>query len=160
MAYSFGETVAWGLDWHVQKYLNEQASRKNLMFGWLRIIVMYLRNKHNQLDTLFTFTCTLLRFKVSTCFGQFLPIFRRHYTNAGLVIIVCGCRCGLVSEMMLPPVVLPNWAGKHNRWNHNILVHRPHNHTLSDIPPIQFVFQVTQKDLRSSLMMAGYCWNM
>jgi hypothetical protein len=38
--------------------------------------------------------------------------------------------------------------------------HRPRNHTLYDTPPIQFVFQVTQKDLRSSLMMAGYCRNM
>jgi hypothetical protein len=38
--------------------------------------------------------------------------------------------------------------------------HRSRNHTLCDIPPIQFVFQVTQKDLRSSLMMAGYCRNM
>jgi hypothetical protein len=28
------------------------------------------------------------------------------------------------------------------------------------IPPIRFVFQVTQKDKRSSLMMAGYCQNM
>jgi hypothetical protein len=26
-----------------------------------------------------------------------LPIFRRHYTNAGLVTVVCDCRCGLVS---------------------------------------------------------------
>jgi hypothetical protein len=34
------------------------------------------------------------------------------------------------------------------------------NHTLHDIPPIRFVFQVTQEDLRSSLMMAGYCRNM
>jgi hypothetical protein len=29
-----------------------------------------------------------------------------------------------------------------------------------DIPPIRFVFQVTQKDLRQPLMMAGYCRNM
>jgi hypothetical protein len=29
-----------------------------------------------------------------------------------------------------------------------------------DIPPNQFEFQVTQKDLRSCLMMAGYCRNM
>jgi hypothetical protein len=29
-----------------------------------------------------------------------------------------------------------------------------------DIPPIIFVFQVTQNDLRSYLMMAGYCRNM
>jgi hypothetical protein len=38
--------------------------------------------------------------------------------------------------------------------------HRPRNHTLYDIPPIQFVFQVTQNVLRSSLMMAGYCRDM
>jgi hypothetical protein len=38
--------------------------------------------------------------------------------------------------------------------------HRPRNHTLYDIPPFLFVFQVTQKDIRSSLMMAGYCRNM
>jgi hypothetical protein len=29
-----------------------------------------------------------------------------------------------------------------------------------DIPPIRFVFQVTQEDLISSLMMTGYCQNM
>jgi hypothetical protein len=47
-----------------------------------------LRNKHNQLDTHFTLTITLLRFKVSTCFGHYLPIIRRHYTNAALVTVV------------------------------------------------------------------------
>jgi hypothetical protein len=51
--------------------------------------------------------------------------------------------------------------GRHNRPNHDNPAHMPRNHTLFDrIPPIQFVFQVTQKDLRSSLMMAGYCRNM
>jgi hypothetical protein len=40
---------------------------------------------------------TLLRFTVSTCFGHYLPILKRRYTNAGLVTVVCGCRCGLVS---------------------------------------------------------------
>jgi hypothetical protein len=34
------------------------------------------------------------------------------------------------------------------------------NHTLYDIPHIPFVFQVTQNDLRSSLMMTDYCQNM
>jgi hypothetical protein len=34
---------------------------------------------------------------------------------------------------------------------------RSQNHTLYDIPPIRFVYQVTQEDLRSCLMMAGYC---
>jgi hypothetical protein len=62
-----------------------------------------LRNKDNQLDTLFTFTYILLRLKVSTCFGHYLPIFRRHYTDAALVTIVCGCRCGLVSGLTVFP---------------------------------------------------------
>jgi hypothetical protein len=44
--------------------------------------------------------------------------------------------------------------------NHNTAAHRPGNHTVYDKPPIWFVFQVTQKYLRSSLMMAGYCQNM
>jgi hypothetical protein len=36
-------------------------------------------------------------FSVSTCFGHWLPILRRYYTNTGLVTIVCSCRCVLVS---------------------------------------------------------------
>jgi hypothetical protein len=32
--------------------------------------------------------------------------------------------------------------------------------TLYDIPPIGFIFQGTQKDPRSSMMIAGYCRNM
>jgi hypothetical protein len=48
-------------------------------------------------------------------------------------------------------------TGKHNRWNHDNLAHRSHNHTLYDIPPIPFVIETTQKDLRSSLMMADDC---
>jgi hypothetical protein len=51
-------------------------------------------------------------------------------------------------------------AGKDNRRNHENPTHRPRNHTLYGIPPIRFVFQVTPKDLRRSLMMAGYCRNM
>jgi hypothetical protein len=57
----------------------------------------YLSNKHNQLHAHFTFTYTSLIFNVSTCFGHYLPILRRHYTDAELVTIVCSCRCGLVS---------------------------------------------------------------
>jgi hypothetical protein len=51
-----------------------------------------LRHIYNQRDAHFTFTYTLLRFTLSTCF---LPIFRRHYTKADLVTIVRSCRCGL-----------------------------------------------------------------
>jgi hypothetical protein len=57
-------------------------------------------------------------------------------------------------------VVLLSAAGKHTRQNHNTPAHRPRNHTLNDIPPIRFVFQVTQGNLISSLMMTGYCRNM
>jgi hypothetical protein len=68
-----------------------------------------------------------------------------YHIMCGYVAYVPEC-CG--SEME---------AGKHNRQNHDTLAHRPYNHTLYDIPPNQFVFQVTQKELGSSLMMAGYC---
>jgi hypothetical protein len=44
--------------------------------------------------------------------------------------------------------------------NHDNSANRLRNHTLYYIPPIRFVFEVTQKDLRSSLMMEGYCRNM
>jgi hypothetical protein len=55
-----------------------------------------LGNKQTTWCTLH-FHYTLLRFKFSTCFGHYLPIFRRHYMNAGLVTIVCSCKCGLIS---------------------------------------------------------------
>jgi hypothetical protein len=51
-------------------------------------------------------------------------------------------------------------AGKHNGRHHDNPAHRPRNHTLYDKPLIRIVFHVTQKDRRSSLMMAGYCRNM
>jgi hypothetical protein len=38
--------------------------------------------------------------------------------------------------------------------------HGSRDHTLFDIPHIRFVFQITQEDLISSLMIAGYCRNM
>jgi hypothetical protein len=44
--------------------------------------------------------------------------------------------------------------------NHDNPAHRLRNHTLYDVPPIRFLFQVTQKDIRSPLMMAGYYRNM
>jgi hypothetical protein len=35
----------------------------------------------------------------------------------------------------------------------------PDCHTLYVTPPIRFVLQVTQEDLRGSLMIVSYCWN-
>jgi hypothetical protein len=46
-----------------------------------------LRHKHDQIDAHFTFTCNLLRFNVSTCFGHYSSILRRYYTDAELVTI-------------------------------------------------------------------------
>jgi hypothetical protein len=96
---------------------------------------------------------------------------------------VSSCICKMTLLQAGWSVVLPSWAvlGSktdrtttlrhtghvtkryviyHSFWNHDTLAHRPRNYTLCDIPPIRFVFQVTQKALRSSLMVAGYCRNM
>jgi hypothetical protein len=51
-------------------------------------------------------------------------------------------------------------TGKHNRLNHDTPAHRPSNHTIYAKSPIGFVFQVTQTDARSSLMMVDNCRNM
>jgi hypothetical protein len=59
------------------------------LFCWPRVIVTSLHNKHNQLETHFTFTYALLRFKVSTCFGRYLSIFRRQFWWLLLVEIIC-----------------------------------------------------------------------
>jgi hypothetical protein len=48
---------------------------------------------------------------------------------------------------------------EHNKRNHNTPAHRPHKHTLYDIPPIRSAFQVTQTNSRISLMMADHCRN-
>jgi hypothetical protein len=72
------------------------ASKKNNLED-LIVRCNYVINTTNLIHTRFTFTYTSLMFKVSTCFAHYLPIFRRHYTNDGLVSTVCGCRCGLIS---------------------------------------------------------------
>jgi hypothetical protein len=54
----------------------------------------YVINTTNLIHTLLSF---LFKFKASICFWHHLPIFRRRYTNAVLVSVVCGDRCGLFS---------------------------------------------------------------
>jgi hypothetical protein len=56
-------------------------------------------------------------------------------------------------------LIVPS-VGTHNTRSHDNPAHRPRNHTLYDIPTLSCVFQVTQEDPISSLMMAGYCRNM
>jgi hypothetical protein len=87
--------------------------------------------------------CTILIFHVLApkCFGSSLP-------SSG--------------SFLDPPKLLEiqvEWAVYHIMC-HDTPAHRSRNHTLYDTPPIRFVFQVTQEDLRNSLMMAGYCRNM
>jgi hypothetical protein len=95
-------------------------------------------------------TTPLFHILAPTCFGSSLPSSGSFLDPSKLLEI----QIGWVVYLLCFP------AGKHNRWDHNNPAHRPRNHTLFDTPPIRFVFQVTQKDLRSSLMMAGYCQNM
>jgi hypothetical protein len=49
-------------------------------------------------------------------------------------------------SVVVPFAMLPSTAGKHNKHNHNTLPHRPHKHTLYDIPPLLSAFQVTQDE--------------
>jgi hypothetical protein len=55
-------------------------------------------NASNLIHTSFSLSL-LFGFKTSTCFGHHLPIFRRHYTNAVLVSVVCDDRCGLPTSI-------------------------------------------------------------
>jgi hypothetical protein len=108
--------------------------------------------------------CTTALFCIlaATCFGSGLPSSGSFLEPSELLEIkiewvVCHVTCGYVACV---PDCCGCCAGKHNRPNHDTPAHKSRNHTLYDIPPIRFVFQVTQKDVRSSLMMAGYCRNM
>jgi hypothetical protein len=77
-----------------------------------------------------------------------------YHITCGYMACVPECRGAVCCASQLSS------AGKHNRRNHDTSAHRPSDHTLYDKSPIWFVFQVTQKDLRSSLIMADYCRNM
>jgi hypothetical protein len=119
----------------------------NLMFCWPCIIVTSLHNKHNQIDAQFIFTYTLLRFNIY--------MFWALLSSGGTTWMqIWWILCAVVDVYWsqdvgrLQSVVLPTAA------------HRPRKHTLYDITPIQSVFQVTQTDPRSYLMMADYCRNM
>jgi hypothetical protein len=98
------------------------------------------------------FTAPLFYVLAPTCFGSSLPssesfLFPSELPEIQIVWVVYHIMCGYVA-------CVPE------RRSHDTPAHRSRNHTLYDIPPIRFVFQVTQKDIRSSLMMAGYCRNM
>jgi hypothetical protein len=53
-----------------------------------------------------------------------------------------------------------NWQTQHSTRNHDNPAHRSRNQTLYDTSPVWFVFQVTQEDQLSSLMMECYCRSM
>jgi hypothetical protein len=72
-------------------------------------------NTTNLIHTLLSRSHSLsFGFKVTTCFGHHLAIFRRHYTNAAFVSVVSGCSCGLTrDEERL-------WCVLHCLYSHNL----------------------------------------
>jgi hypothetical protein len=107
------------------------------------------------------FTTPLFYVLAPTCFGSSLPSSGNYLDPSELPEIqiewaVYHIMCGYVT-------CVPDCRGSvccASQLGHDKPAHWPRNHTLYDIPPIRLVFQVTQKDLSSSLMVAGYCRNM
>jgi hypothetical protein len=114
--------------------------------------------RHSRNNQHYALICTppLFYILAPTCFGSSLPLSGSFLDPSELHEVqiewlVYHIMCGYVA-------CVPDCCGSVR--SHDTPAHRPRNHTLYDIPPIRFLFQVTEKDLRSSLMMAGYCRNM
>jgi hypothetical protein len=110
------------------------------------------RSRNNQHYALI---CTTLLFYIlaPTCSGSSLPSSASFLDPSELLEIqiewvVYHIMCGYVTCVPDCRVSVRN---------HATPARRPRNHTLNDIPPIRSVIKVTQKDRRSSMMMAGYC---
>jgi hypothetical protein len=96
-----------------------------------------------EMTTIWTGCTTPLFYKLAaTCFGSSLSLSGSFFDPSELLEIQT------------------EWVGALGSTTDGTTILRPRNHTLYDTPPIRFVFQVTQKVLRNSLMMAGYCRNM
>jgi hypothetical protein len=120
-------------------------SEQTAIISGLMFVPCTIRRSRNKQQYALICTTTLFYILAPTCFGSSLPSSGSFLDPSGLLEIqiewvVYHIMCGYV-------VCVPECRGNP--------AHRPRNHTLYDIPPIRFVFQVTQKDLRSSLMMAG-----
>jgi hypothetical protein len=109
----------------------------------LMFIPCIIRHSRNNQHYELIFTTPLFYILAPTCFESSLPPSGSFLDPSELL------------EIQIEWVHMHS-TEKHNRQNHNT----DHVTTHYDIPPIQFVFQVTWKDLRSSLMMADYCRNM
>jgi hypothetical protein len=110
---------------------------------------MYWNTVDSRNNQHYALICTIPLFYtlVPTCFGSSLPSSRSFLDSSELLEIQIGwvvyhIMCGYVA-------CVPEC--------HDNPAHKLPNHTLYHIPPNRFVFQVTHRDLRSSLMMAGYC---
>jgi hypothetical protein len=65
-------------------------------------------------------------------------------------------------SVMVPSVALPSWEAQQTEPLHSgrHTGHLTTHYMIYSYHPIRFVFQVNQKDLRSSLIIADYCRNM
>jgi hypothetical protein len=95
----------------------------------------------------------LLHVSAVVCHHQWSFLDPSELLESQMEWVVYHIMCGYVACVL-------DCCGSVYKRNYDNPAHRLHNHTLYDIQPIPFVIQVTQMDLRSSLMMADYCQNM
>jgi hypothetical protein len=82
---------------------------------------------------------------------MFVPCIIRHGRNNQQYALICTTPLFYILAPTCFGSSLPSSGSflDPSEW----LCGMPHNHTLYDIPPFRFVFQVTRKELRNSLMM-------
>jgi hypothetical protein len=136
-----------------------------IMFRLTHVICHSSRNNQH-----YALICTTPLFYIlaPTCFDSSLPssgsfLYPSELLEIQIEWVVYHIMCGYVACvpqcrgcLWCASQIYRHSAGKHNRRNYETPAHRPRKHTLYDTAPIRFVSQVTQKDLRSSLMMVGY----
>jgi hypothetical protein len=122
----------------------------NMEFHCLMFVPCIIRHSRNNQYCALICTTPLFCILAPTCFGSSLPSSWSFLDPSELLKIkieqvVYHIMCGYVACVR---------ECSQLSWEAQQTAHRPRNHTLYDIPPVQSVFQVTQTDPRNSLMMA------
>jgi hypothetical protein len=136
----------------------------------LMFVLYIIRCSRNNQHYALICTTPLFYILAPICFNSSLPssgsswiyLIYLKYRSSRWYIIQCVVMWHVCQSVLVQSIVLPRWVvcTQLGSATDGTKTHRPHNHTLCDIPPIWSVFQVTQTDSRSSLMMADYCRNM